>query len=832
MAVQIILKNSAVRDRNPTAAQLADGEIALNFHESGPYLSCKDRTGEVWSIAGVAVTDTAPGSPNEGRFWYSTATDALNVFADGAWRGVGGGGGGGGGAVDQIIGGAGLGVTPGAGTGVVTIAVNPGNGIEIDGDTVAVELAGDQDGLEFDGGALRVSVATADQIGGIRVGNNLQIDGDGILSATGGGAGGATNLGLANHTANNIDVTSDTGDDVTLPAATDALAGLMTAGDKANLDGLVAANGTDLAVDNRNANTLDVTSSTGNDVTLPSATDSEAGLMTAAQVQQLEAATGGLNFAGAVDLTGTVVPLAPNDGDLFVHTGPAGGASAEWANVSTLNQADPVAPGDLVAFDADANGGAGEFIYIPTGGVQVGTDLDVNNRNANTLDITSSTGDDVTVPAATNALAGLATAAMVQAIEDGSTPGGGTGDRPDNPNPGDLFFDTDLNILVYWDGTEWQPLPGGAGAQNLGYTPADGTDIDACGTVTIDGDGTTDATLPGVTADRAGLMTPAMLTDLGNAAQPGEVPSGGTDDRPAGPNVGDLYYDTDINALLYWDGTTWREVSNTAVGGDFLPLGGGNLTGGVTQTIRELTANNFNLRTGNIWNCAGGAAFTVPEPTNMVAGMTGIIRFVTAPAGWAGAAGDPFAFPGGTAITPGDNSVIPYYVRANNQMLLGFPTNDVGDDDPPTGATVTVTTTSFTDGNAIDGRFVYDELGCNGDNDSPQLTWSIVDIPAGRTLATWRIFCLDLDAPAGSNVHWDVRDIDDGTLSIAENAALPVGATARQTWVQPGNQPRANGWAGPCPPAGENHRYNIIVTAVLDNGATVQSNTLVFTRQG
>ena len=42
--------------------------------------------------------------------------------------------------------------------------------------------------------------------------------------------------------------------------------------------------------------------------------------------------------------------------------------------------------------------------------------------------------------------------------ESGGIPDGGTSERPANPSVGDLFFDTDLNIIVYWDGSNWQPV--------------------------------------------------------------------------------------------------------------------------------------------------------------------------------------------------------------------------------------------------------------------------------------------------------------------------------------------------------------------------------------
>ena len=58
------------------------------------------------------------------------------------------------------------------------------------------------------------------------------------INATGGGGGGATNLSLANSTSTTLDINSDTGTDVTLPAATTTNAGLMTAAQQVKLGGI------------------------------------------------------------------------------------------------------------------------------------------------------------------------------------------------------------------------------------------------------------------------------------------------------------------------------------------------------------------------------------------------------------------------------------------------------------------------------------------------------------------------------------------------------------------------------------------------------------------
>ena len=57
----------------------------------------------------------------------------------------------------------------------------------------------------------------------------------------------------------------------------------------------------------------------------------------------------------------------------------------------------------------------------------------------------------------------------------GETPSGGTGDRPGSPELGDLYFDTTLDALLYWDGGSWVPVGAGAVALN------DLTDVDTTG---------------------------------------------------------------------------------------------------------------------------------------------------------------------------------------------------------------------------------------------------------------------------------------------------------------------------------------------------------------
>ena len=114
------------------------------------------------------------------------------------------------------------------------------------------------------------------------------------------------------------------------------------------------------------------------------------------------------------------------------------------------------------------------------------------------------------------------------------------------------------------------------------------------------------------------------------------------------------------NNSLTVDGTG-ISVNVATLAADFLRLTGGNLTGGVTQTERTITAGAFDLATGNFWTAG---AIAVPNPTNAVAGMSGLIRFTAQPTGF----GANFRGTPGVTTTP---AIVPFYVEAPTVIRLG-----------------------------------------------------------------------------------------------------------------------------------------------------------------
>ncbi|PLP97559.1 YbhB/YbcL family Raf kinase inhibitor-like protein [Cupriavidus pauculus] len=106
---------------------------------------------------------------------------------------------------------------------------------------------------------------------------------------------------------------------------------------------------------------------------------------------------------------------------------------------------------------------------------------------------------------------------------------------------------------------------------------------------------------------------------------------------------------------------------------------------------------------------------------------------------------------------------------------------------------------------------VYNDFGCHGDNVSPRISWS--HVPPGTKSIVLTVH--DPDAPTGGLgwTHWSVVNIAPSVTSIEKGASgnatlMPAGAI--ETLTDFGNST----YGGPCPPAGESHRYVFTVSAL------------------
>ena len=127
-----------------------------------------------------------------------------------------------------------------------------------------------------------------------------------------------TNLGLTGS-GNSRTLTSSTGSNTSLPVATTSTAGLMATGDKSKLDGIEAGAEVNVATNlgnTRNSTSVTVTSSTGSNTTLNAATTSNAGVMVAADKSKLDGIEAGAEVNTVTSVAGRTGAVTLSHSDI------------------------------------------------------------------------------------------------------------------------------------------------------------------------------------------------------------------------------------------------------------------------------------------------------------------------------------------------------------------------------------------------------------------------------------------------------------------------------------------------------------------------------------
>lgn len=110
---------------------------------------------------------------------------------------------------------------------------------------------------------------------------------------------------------------------------------------------------------------------------------------------------------------------------------------------------------------------------------------------------------------------------------------------------------------------------------------------------------------------------------------------------------------------------------------------------------------------------------------------------------------------------------------------------------------------AFKDGEAIPARYT-----CEGENISPELTWS--GVPGGTQ--SFALIMDDPDAPSGVFTHWVIFNIPADSRELSEavptQSQLPSGALQGRTDFG------RIGYGGPCPPPGSPHHYRFTLYAL------------------
>ena len=147
---------------------------------------------------------------------------------------------------------------------------------------------------------------------------------------------------------------------------------------------------------------------------------------------------------------------------------------------------------------------------------------------------------------------------------------------------------------------------------------------------------------PSIPANTSDLVNDSgFITSAEAPVQPGDVFSGDYNDLTNKPTI--------------------PAVDPNTVVTDQVPT----FTVAVQTTERTITAGSFDLSEGNHWTCG---AITIPNPSNCVAGTSGLIRITAGPVVW----GSYFKFPGGSAPSISSfPAVIPFYVQSASVVLMG-----------------------------------------------------------------------------------------------------------------------------------------------------------------
>ena len=113
-----------------------------------------------------------------------------------------------------------------------------------------------------------------------------------------------------------------------------------------------------------------------------------------------------------------------------------------------------------------------------------------------------------------------------------------------------------------------------------------------------------------------------------------------------------------VNGITYtYSGGRWQAFGNDV----YVPKAGGAMSGSVTVPERTIGAS-MDLSEGPYWTTAGGA---IPNPTNAVAGMGGLIRITGEVTSWGN-----YFYPSEGAVPSGTGN-IPFYVESPTYICLG-----------------------------------------------------------------------------------------------------------------------------------------------------------------
>jgi len=477
---------------------------------------------------------------------------------------------------------------------------------ELDGEK-QVNLQFQEEGTNLGtSGTVNVINFTGATITASRSGNTLTVD------VAGGGGGGATNLSVANRTSTTLDVASDTGTDATIPQASTTEAGLLTASDKVKLNSTTGTNTGDQT---------SIVGITGTKAQFDTAV-TDGNFLYVGDISQYtdelaQDAIGAMVDSTLVYVDGTpLLTRAALTGD--VTASQASNATTIATNVVTNTK---LAQAPTLTLKGNNTGGTANVADLTASQVKTMLAIagsDVSNTPSGSIAST-------TVQTALNELDGEKHTNIQFQNEGTNLSTAGTVD---------VINFTGLAINAVRTGnTLTVDVSATSGVTNLGYTPSS-----LNGTVTSDTG--SDATIPLVTGTEAGLLSPTDYTKIGNITitQPVNLDTLESDTVTNNAKV--------TNATHTGDATGATVLTLATVNSNVGSFGSATQVGTFTVNAKGLVTGVTNVTITPAANSiTGGAALTKVDDTNVTLTLggsptTSLLAATSLTLGWTGTLAD------------------------------------------------------------------------------------------------------------------------------------------------------------------------------------------------
>lgn len=510
--------------------------------------------------ATIQTLTVAPSSPAIAQVYFNSQDDTLYIWTGTVWLDLGS---------DGVTN---LGYTPAPSQGTVTsstgnnavIPVADGANAGLFTSAEKTKLSGIQPGAQADQSAAEVPSVPSGNLGATNVQSalqELQGDIDTLNNAT-------HNLGIT-HNASDVDLSIGGGSGVTINEANATEAGVISSADKVKLDGIAAGatvnTVTNLAEANQTADTVDITSSDGNNATLLQADDTRAGLLTASKHAQID--------DNSAEISTNAGNISTNTGNIATN---AGNISSNTSAIGT----------NASAISSNATAIAG----LDT---NVSTNISTTHA-ASTVTVNSSDGTDGVINAATASLAGVMSSADKGKLN--SIAPGAEVNVPDVVTSlalvanelkyvDELGATTDIDLSLYLDDTNLAYLTGGTlnGVTGIAtFTRSDASSFtvdmsDLLDAITLNNTLTSTSTTEGLTANQGKVLKD--LIDALAAANNGDEPNASTTTRgvvelatnteiKAGTDSARAVTPSGLKSMLGWNSSLKTNLTYTTTIGD------------------------------------------------------------------------------------------------------------------------------------------------------------------------------------------------------------------------------------------------------------------------